>query len=84
MGRIFKDVFGEKVPPLYSNFKDTQGHPLEADIAYAYTRGIVGGDEKNGAQLGTFRPDAAINRAEVAKIVYQWLKQKVKMEVAQS
>ncbi len=81
---VLDDVFGEKVPPLFSNFKDTQGHPLESDIAYAYTRGIVSGDEKNGVELGTFRPDAAINRAEVAKIVYQWLKQKVKQEVAQS
>lgn len=72
---IIDDAFGDQVPPLYSNFRDTAGHPLEAHIAYAYTRGIVSGDKNSlGIETGTFRPNDFINRAEVAKIVYQRLK----------
>lgn len=76
---VLDDVFGEHVPPLFSNFKDTQGHPLEADIAYAYTRGIVSGDkDSKGIETGIFRPNDDINRAEVAKIIYEWTKVRVK------
>lgn len=72
---MIDDAFGDTVPPIYSNFRDTAGHPLEADIAYAYTRGIVSGDkDKLNIETGTFRPDDSINRAEVAKIVYQRLR----------
>jgi|CXWL01.1.fsa_nt_gi hypothetical protein len=76
---VMNDTFGENVPPLYSNFKDTQGHTLESDVAFAYTRGIVSGDkDTKGVETGVFRPNEAINRAEVAKIVYEWEKVKVK------
>lgn len=80
---MIDDAFGDNVPPLYSNFRDTAGHPLEADIAYAYTRGIITGDkDKLNIETGTFRPDAPINRAEVAKIVYQRLKVDATAETA--
>lgn len=76
---VLDDVFNEQVPPLFSNFKDTQGHPLEADIAYAYTRGVVSGDkDSKGVETGIFRPNDKINRAEVAKIIYEWTKVRVK------
>ena len=79
---VMHDVFGDTVPPLFSNFRDTMNHPLEADIAYDYTRGIVSGDKNaQGIETGTFRPNAPINRAETAKIIYQRLKADV---VAQS
>jgi hypothetical protein len=72
---MIDDAFGDQVPPLYSNFRDTAGHPFEADIAFAYTRGIVSGDkDKLGIETGTFRPNDSINRAEVAKIVYERLR----------
>jgi hypothetical protein len=72
---MIDDAFGDNVPPLYSNFRDTAGHPLEAHIAYAYTRGIVsGGKDANGVETGIFRPDDPVNRAETAKIVYQRLR----------
>lgn len=78
---VMNDVSGVTVPPLFSNFKDTQNHPLESDIAFAYTRGIVSGDkDAKGIETGTFRPNEAINRAEVAKIVYEW--QKVTVQTA--
>ncbi len=72
---IIHDVFGDDVLPLYSNFTDTQGHRFEADIAFAALYGIVSGDtDDNGAETGAFRPDDPINRAEVAKIIYEKLK----------
>lgn len=75
------DAFGDKVLPLYAPFGDTQGHTYEADIAYALGRGIVSGDKDiKGNATGSFRPDANINRAEVAKILYTRLKVKVKEE----
>lgn len=81
--QMIDDAFGDTVPPLYSNFRDTANHPLEAHIAYAYTRGIVSGDKNSlGIETGTFRPDAFINRAEVAKIVYQRLRTDVVQNVA--
>lgn len=77
---VLHDAFGDIVPPLFSNFKDTQGHPLEADIAYAYSQGIVSGDkDARGIELGTFRPNELINRAETAKIIYERLKVDVKV-----
>lgn len=80
---ILDDAYGEKVPAIFSNFRDTQGHPLESDIAYAYSRGIVSGDkDANGIALGLYRPNANIVRAEVAKIIYEWQKSIVKQEVA--
>jgi len=72
---IIHDTFKDEVLPLYSNFVDVQGHRFEADIAYANLYGIVSGDtDENGAELGTFRPDDAINRAETAKIIFERLK----------
>jgi len=80
---VIHDAFGDLVPPIYSNFKDTAGHPLEADIAFASSQGIVSGDKDAlGIQTGTFRPNDPINRAEVAKILYERLKADVKDEVA--
>lgn len=80
---VIHDAFGDEVPPIFSNFKDTVGHPLEADIAYAYSRGVVSGDKDAlGIQTGTFRPNDAINRAEVAKIIYERLKVDVRDEIA--
>ncbi len=78
---MLHDAFGDKVLPLFSSFKDSRGHRYEADIAYAVSRGIVSGDKDvAGNPTGTFRPDANINRAEVAKILYTRLKVKVKEE----
>lgn len=80
---ILHDGFGETVPPLYSNFRDVQGHPYEADVAYAALKGVVGGDKAaTGEDLGTFRPDDLLNRAEASKIVYEKLKDRVKEESA--
>jgi hypothetical protein len=78
---VIHDAFGDTVPPLFSNFKDTIGNTYEADIAYAYTRGIVSGDkDSRGIETGIFRPNDPINRAEVAKIIYERLKVDVKTE----
>ncbi len=80
---VIHDAFRDQVPPIFSNFKDTANHPLEADIAFAYSRGIVSGDKDGqGIELGTFRPNEPINRAEVAKIIYERLKVDVKDELA--
>lgn len=76
------DAFGDHVPPIFSNFRDTANHPLESDIAFANAQGIVSGDKDAlGIQTGTFRPNDPINRAEVAKIIYERLKVDVKDEV---
>ncbi len=75
---IIHDTFGDEVLPLYSSFVDTQGHRFEADIAYANLYGIVSGDTSAaGVEIGTFRPDDEINRAETAKIIYEKLKLQV-------
>lgn len=75
---IIHDTFQDEVLPLYSSFSDTQGHRYEADIAYANLYGIVSGDtDSSGAETGTFRPDDSINRAEVAKVIYEKLKLQV-------
>lgn len=79
---MMHDAFHDSVPPIYSQFSDTSGHLFESDIAYASLLGIVTGDQdENGSQLGTFRPDDAINRAEVSKIVYETMKEAAKDEV---
>lgn len=80
---VMHDAFSDQVPPIFSNFKDAIGHPLEADIAFAYSRGVVSGDKDElGIQTGTFRPNDAINRAEVAKIIYERLRAGIHEEVA--
>lgn len=72
---IVLDVFQDQALPLYSNYNDTAGHVYERDIAYATLSGIVNGDtDRSGTELGTFRPDDKINRAETAKIIYERLK----------
>jgi hypothetical protein len=78
---IINDAWGDKVPPLYANFKDTASHRFEADIAFAAARGIVSGDkDANGIATGYFRPDDKIVRAEVTKIIYERLKAQVREE----
>lgn len=75
---IVHDAFSIEVLPLYANYSDTAGHPLEADIAYATLSGVVSGDtDAAGNQKGTFRPDDFINRAESAKVIYEELKAQV-------
>jgi hypothetical protein len=72
---IMHDAFSAEVLPLFSNYSDTAGHYLEADIAYATLTGVVGGDtDEQGNPVGTFRPDDFINRAESAKVIYEGLK----------
>jgi len=72
---IVHDAFGDSVPPLFSSFNDTADHPLESDIAYAAALGIVSGDkDSQGNPTGTFRPNAPVNRAEAAKIIYEKLR----------
>jgi len=45
-------------------------HPYAQAIATAAAYGLIGGDtDVNGNDLGTFRPDAPVTRAEVAKII---------------
>ncbi len=76
---IVLDVFGDQTLPLYSSYEDTAGHVYERDIAYATLSGIVSGDtDSSGTELGTFRPDSNINRAETAKIIYERLKLEVR------
>lgn len=78
---IAHDAFKDDVLPLYSNFRDTAGHPYEADIAYAALLGVVSGDtDGNGNPKGIFRPDEQINRAETAKVIYEKIKESVRSE----
>ena len=78
---IVDDAFGEHVPALYASFLDTEGHLYEADVAYAVVRGVVNGDtDAQGRSTGTFRPNGAINRAEIAKIIYEQLKARVRLQ----
>jgi hypothetical protein len=82
VGIIF-DTFGDKVPRMYSKFKDTAKNPYESDVAYAELLGIVSGDKKpDGTAANTFRPYAVINRAEVTKIIYERLKIQAKKDLA--
>lgn len=74
------DSFRDEVPQESSNFTDAQGHPFEADIAFAAKLGIVSGDkDADGNAKGTFRPNDSVNRAEAAKMIYL----KVAAEVAE-
>jgi len=78
---IIDDAFGERVPALFASFRDTPGHPYEADVAYAVVRGVVSGDsDANGNNTGIFRPDDGVNRAEFSKMVYAQLKAKVRLQ----
>ena len=54
-----------------STFSDVpKDHPYSAAIALAAFNGFIEGDRGGDGQLlNLFRPDAAINRAEVAKII---------------
>jgi len=75
---VIFDAFGDDVPPLFSPFKDTVGHPLESDVAYGAALRMVSGDKDgSGKPKNTFRPDAAINRAEASKIIYERLRVEV-------
>ncbi|MBI5794055.1 S-layer homology domain-containing protein [Candidatus Uhrbacteria bacterium] len=75
---IIFDAFDDTVPPLFSAFKDSANHPLESDIAYAAALRMVSGDkDAGGTPTGTFRPDASVNRAEAAKIIYERLRVEV-------
>lgn len=75
---IIFDAFGDTVPPLFAPFKDAVGHTFEADIAYAAALRMVSGDkDATGNPTGTFRPNAAVNRAEAAKIIYERLRVEV-------
>ena len=72
---VIFDAFGDKVPPLMAPFSDTVNHPLEADIASAAALKMVSGDkDASGQATGTFRPNAPVNRAEAAKILYERLR----------
>jgi hypothetical protein len=76
---IINDAFGEQVLPLFSSFRDTAGNPWESDIAYAALLGIVSGDkDASGNPTGYFRPNENIVRAEVAKVIYEKIKDEVK------
>ncbi|MFA6039499.1 MAG: S-layer homology domain-containing protein [Candidatus Peribacteraceae bacterium] len=80
---ILHDAFGDEIPPYVSRFRDTRGHPLEADVAYATYLGVVSGDRTaQGVDLDTFRPNAPINRAEVAKIIYMRLREDAKRQMS--
>jgi len=69
---IILEVYGTTVGSSpASAFSDVPAdHPYAAAIATAAALGLVSGDtSSDGALLHTFRPDAPINRAEIAKIV---------------
>ncbi len=75
---VIFDAFGDDVPPLFSPFKDTAGHPLESTIAYGAALRMVSGDkDDSGQSKKSFRPDAAVNRAEASKILYERLRVEV-------
>ena len=75
---VIFDAFRDEVPPLFAPFKDAAGHPLESDIAYGAALRMVSGDkDASGKPKGTFRPDAPVNRAEAAKILYERLRVEV-------
>lgn len=75
---VIFDAFGDTVPPLFAPFKDTEGHPLEADIAYAAALKMVSGDKDAvGKPTGNFRPNDPVKRGEAAKILYERLRVRV-------
>jgi hypothetical protein len=65
------EAFGFPLANPPSPFRDVSAaDPHAAAIATAQALGIVGGDaDPAGKPTGLFRPDAPVNRAEVAKIV---------------
>jgi hypothetical protein len=65
------EAFGLPPATAPAPFRDVPpSHPYAAAIAAAQTLGIVSGDiDPAGRLVGVFRPDAPINRAEVAKIL---------------
>lgn len=72
---IVHDMFGQQPAPIFAPFNDTREHAYEGDIGFGVIEGIVSGDvDAQGRPLGTFRPDAPINRAEVSKIIFERLK----------
>jgi len=57
-----------QIPSQYTDLPENHIHAKSIITATAY--GLVSGDtDSAGNQLGTFRPDEQINRAEVAKII---------------
>ena len=79
---IVHDIFGDNVPSLYASFDDAKDHIFEADVAYANLLEIVSGDtDATGNLVGTFRPDDAILRAEISKIIYEKVKDNTKRNV---
>jgi hypothetical protein len=61
------DVLAGTAEPVFSDHADA---PEFAEIQRLALDGVVTGDQdKNGRPLGTFRPDAPVNRAEFAKLV---------------
>jgi hypothetical protein len=69
---LIHDAFGIKAPALPSLYADTEGHPYEADIAYATVQKVVSGD--GSGMMNAFRPDDSLNRAEAAKMIMEALK----------
>lgn len=65
------EVIGFPIAMTPSTFTDVPAdHPYSRAIALAAFNGFVEGDKaSDGTLLNRFRPDAPINRAEVAKIV---------------
>ena len=65
------EVMGIPVAKQLSTFSDVPSdHPYSSAIATAAFYGLISGDtDSKGNLLGTFRPDAPITRAEVAKII---------------
>lgn len=70
--RIVADLAGLRVDPRKRSdfYYDVSGvHAAAPSIIAATQAGIVSGDASSGGGItGLFRPDAAINRAEVAKV----------------
>ncbi len=66
------DAYGVSVPAASTmQFSDVAStHTYANAVQYAYELGIVSGDDGLGE---TFRPDDSVNRAEVAKIVDQFM-----------
>jgi len=72
---IVSDAFQDPLPPIASDFTDTQGHPLERYVASAAALKIISGDRgKDGLPTGKFRPYDPVSRAEASKIVFSRLK----------
>lgn len=67
---LIDDVFAETVPSILPPFRDTVGHAYASDVAFNAKLKIVSGDtDALGRAVGTFRPDDALQRAEIVKII---------------